>query len=352
MTDGTGCYRDSLTGYERSSYSTLFANSAYRLKPDGMGLWPSKSMMKTLVALIGNAHSTDSRCFIRNAWNAERIASGNDDCGTDADIMIQVFDYELAANWNPDGITSMIHNENIIGAINRIGAHPYDVFKNLCELQYEGLNDELILALLRMSSNNKVLRKALLAGSYDVIELMEAFGRIGYDENAFKWLWDSCLKWNHDAGLTVLFILNHMTEINACAVSSSDAMVFRDAVMNVNYDIGTQPKPVINGFIPLMRSVETVKTGIIMINALHYYPMFTDDYFHTPYDEDYHGGKSFISLFHNIVNDYYNNGVNGFIDDMLAMPVEYLKQAWFIALDDWKNDDSRLFGIMPSLKAL
>ena len=179
MTDGTGCYRDSLTGYERSSYSTLFANSAYRLKPDGMGLWPSKSMMKTLVALIGNAHSTDSRCFIRNAWNAERIASGNDDCGTDADIMIQVFDDELAANWNPDGITSMIHNENIIGAINRIGAHPYDVFKNLCELQYEGLNDELILALLRMSSNNKVLRKALLAGSYDVIELMEAFGRIG-----------------------------------------------------------------------------------------------------------------------------------------------------------------------------
>ena len=108
MTDGTGCYRDSLTGYERSSYSTLFANSAYRLKPDGMGLWPSKSMMKTLVALIGNAHSTDSRCFIRNAWSAERIASGNDDCGTDADIMIQVFDDELAANWNPDGITSMI----------------------------------------------------------------------------------------------------------------------------------------------------------------------------------------------------------------------------------------------------
>lgn len=60
MNDGTGCYRDSLTGYERSSYSTLFANSSYRLKPDGMGLWPSKSMMKTLVALIGNAHSTDT----------------------------------------------------------------------------------------------------------------------------------------------------------------------------------------------------------------------------------------------------------------------------------------------------
>lgn len=315
MTDGTGCYRDSLTGYERSSYSTLFADSVYRLKPDGMGLWPSKSMMKTLVALIGNAHSTDSRCFIRNVRNAERIASGNADCGTDADIMVQVFNDELAANWNPDGITSMIHNENIISAIHRIRAYPYDVFKNLCELQYEGLNDELMLTLLRMSSNNKVLRKALLTGSDDVIELMEAFGRIGYDENAFKWLLDSCLKWNHDAGLTVLFMLNHMDEINACMVSMSDAMVYRDAVMNVNYDIiGTRFKTVINGFVPLMRSVETAKTGIMMINALNCYPMFTDD--------------------------YYNNGVNGFIDDMLAMPVEYLKQTWFIALDDWKNDNS------------
>lgn len=341
MTDGTGCYRDSLTGYERSSYSTLFANSAYRLKPDGMGLWPSKSMMKTLVALIGNAHSTDSRCFIRNVRNAERIASGNDDCGTDADIMIQVFNDELAANWNPDGITSMIHNESIISAIHRIGVYPYDVFKNLCELQYEGLNDELMLALLRMSANNKVLRKALLAGSYDVIELMEAFGRIGYDENAFKWLLDSRLKWNHYAGLAVLFMLNHMDEINAYMVSTSDAMVFRDAVMNVNYGIGTQFKfkPRINDFIPLMRSVETVKTGIIMINALHYYPMFTDDYFNAAYVDDYHDGKTFTLLFRNIVNDYYNNGVNGFIDDMLAMPVEYLKQAWFIALDDWKNDN-------------
>lgn len=341
MTDGTGCYRDSLTGYERSSYSTLFADSVYRLKPDGMGLWPSKSMMKTLVVLIGNAHSTDSRCFIRNVRNAERIASGNDDCGTDADIMVQVFNDELAANWNPDGITSMIHNENIISAIHRIRAYPYDVFKNLCELQYEGLNDELMLTLLRMSSNNKVLRKALLTGSDDVIELMEAFGRIGYDENAFKWLLDSCLKWNHDAGLTVLFILNHMDEINACMVSTSDAMVYRDAVMNVNYDIiGTRFKTVINGFVPLMRSVETAKTGIMMINALNCYPMFTDDYFHASYDDGDNDGKSFTLLFHDIVDDYYNNGVNGFIDDMLAMPVEYLKQTWFIALDDWKNDNS------------
>lgn len=210
--------------------------------------------------------------------------------------------------------------------------------KLMCRLIDNGMSKNEIIAL--RDNDNPIIRTAFNNGSTDILDLRDAFNANNVNMSRFDWMLDSCLKWNHDAGLTVLFMLNHMDEINACMASTSDAMVFRDAVMNVNYDIGAQSKPVINGFIPLMRSVETVKTGIIMINALHYYPMFTDDYFHASYVDDHHDGKSFNSLFHNIVNDYYNNGVNGFIDDMLAMPVEYLKQAWFIALDDWKNDDS------------
>lgn len=308
-----GCWRDSLSAFERSIYAHC---THHGLKPDGEGHWPSSDIMRALT-MIANAYNNDTV--------VTSLIEGNEQYATDDEIWLNVMNDDSHYDYNPNIIITVLSDPDYKN-------HPCPL-KLMCRLIDNGMSKNEIIAL--RDNDNPIIRTAFNNDSTDILDLRDAFNANNVNMSRFDWMLDSCLKWTHAHTNMVLFYLNHMDEIEAYQLQSHDADVFIDCIRLIGFiqndDDDDDVVPVIDNMIPLMNSIPAFKSVMRMVPVLSHIAAITSR-------ELYIDHYEMTSLFHYIM-DYYPNEISAFIDDMIMMPLEYVGQSWLMAINDWKHDN-------------